>query len=156
MSETTCPVFYPTEQEFSDFRCYIEHIEILHPDMSICKIVPPEKWFVRHYDIEKIDLLVKAPIRQITSGRRGIFDIEIYDERDMSLQEFQEIAKELDAKKRNVTDAHELERQFWRTISMCTTFETCPLYGADLPGTLFKKHNIDQSFPQWNLNYLEK
>ena len=44
--------------------------------------------------------------------------------------------------------AEELERKFWRSLS---TSSAAPLYGSDVPGTLF---NEDEG-GAWNLNRLD-
>lgn len=44
MAQTTCPVFRPTEQEFKDFRRYIEQVIDLNAasrKAGLCKIIPP-------------------------------------------------------------------------------------------------------------------
>lgn len=43
MSKTTCPIFRPTIEEFSDFKGFIARIEetLDDDDIGICKIIPP-------------------------------------------------------------------------------------------------------------------
>lgn len=44
MSSTTCPVFYPTLEEFKNFYSYIQYIErtIDLEQIGLVKIIPPK------------------------------------------------------------------------------------------------------------------
>ena len=88
MSETTCPVFYPTEQEFQNFRLFIEQIERLHPDIGICKIVPPKSWYVREYDIGNLSFTIQKPVKQMVTGRAGAFNVDLLEKSNMTVQQF--------------------------------------------------------------------
>ena len=46
MATTTCPVFYPTLEEFSQgLEKYIESVESRVKPYGICKVVPPAGWW---------------------------------------------------------------------------------------------------------------
>jgi hypothetical protein len=42
MSKTTCPVFRPTNEEFRDFKKYIQFIESSNQEYGIVKVIPPQ------------------------------------------------------------------------------------------------------------------
>jgi jumonji domain-containing protein 2 len=151
MSETTCHVFRPTEIEFSNFYDYITLIELQYPQIGICKIIPPSSvWKVKEIDVSQLDVTIKTPIRQKVIGRNGVYNVDLFELRNKTIQQFYEFAKEL---KYDETDFHERERMFWRSLAGTSGFGD-PVYGADVPGTLFSSSDSLQQSP-WNLNNLE-
>lgn len=90
-----CPVFRPTWDEFTNFSKYIQHLEKdegVHRRAGICKIIPPECWFVREdaYDLnDELGSIIVNPDRQFISGKKGAHTININKERkSMSVLEF--------------------------------------------------------------------
>jgi jumonji domain-containing protein 2 len=152
MSTTTCKVFRPTDEEFQNFHNYIKMIEILHPDIGLCKVIPPSSWKVREYDIKALNFTVDTPSRQEVTGRQGVFNVDPFELKSMSLQEFYRKSKER-AYKGDKDDFVEIERNFWRSILGGTSGFGDPVYGADIKGTLFD--NSQLSHPSWNINELE-
>lgn len=151
MSDTTCLVFTPSEEEFRDFYQFIKTIEAKHPDIPICKVIPPASWKARDsYDIDKIDLNITYPVQQSVSGRGGVYSVTLFEKRAMTLQQFQEKAMKMEYDK-DLEDYKSRERQFWRQIGGTSGFGDA-IYGADVEGTLFTQ---DISHPTWNLNELE-
>jgi jmjN domain len=41
MATTTCPVFRPTEEEFSNFGAFIASIDHIAGPVGLCKVIPP-------------------------------------------------------------------------------------------------------------------
>jgi jumonji domain-containing protein 2 len=151
MSETTCPIFYPDEQQFHDFRAFVQGIEETHPDIAICKVVPPKSWFVTNYDMEHLEetLIVKHPIKQVATGRAGIYQLDLYELSDMSLKQFKRTCDQYQPESQNYMDR---ERRFWSSLGFSSGVGYDPIYGADILGTLFTG---EESHSEWNLNYLE-
>ncbi len=151
MSETTCPVLFPTEEEFRNFYHYINTIEAKYPDICICKIVPPKSWKARKdYNINKIDLNITYPVKQSISGRSGIYSVTLFELKTFTLQQFYEKSLKMEYKK-DENNFKERERQFWRSLGGTSGLGD-PIYGVDVEGTLFTS---DISHPTWNLNNLE-
>jgi jumonji domain-containing protein 2 len=127
-------------------------IEILHPDIGLCKVIPPSSWKVREYDIKALNFTVDTPSRQEVTGRQGVFNVDPFELKSMSLQEFYRKSKER-AYKGDKDDFMEIERNFWRSILGGTSGFGDPVYGADIKGSLFD--NSQLSHPSWNINELE-
>ncbi len=151
MSETTCPVFYPDEQQFQDFRAFVEGLERAYPNMAICKIVPPKSWFVTNYDLPKLEetLVVQQPIKQLVSGRAGIYQLEMLELSDMSLKQFRRHCDKNVPESKNYADR---EKRFWTSVGFSSGVGCDPIYGSDIVGTLFTG---EESHSEWNLNNLE-
>lgn len=149
MAEDTCFIFRPSEEEFRDFRAYIEDIERLHPGIGICKIIPPSSWFVREYDLSQINFTVQTPVRQLVSGKGGAYHVDLVERGSMSLQQFRAQAN-LNSYEND--DYEERERRFWKQLRGNSGYGEA-LYGADVPGTLFSSKTL--SHLGWNLNNLD-
>lgn len=144
--ETTCPVFRPTLEEFSQgFQQYVESVEqdVLGSGHGICKVIPPAGWWTAP-DYRALvedstgEKMVKSPVTQLIAGKRGNYELTLMVKPSQSLKTFERKAQEA-AARRNLDDgaAHtpaELERTFWRSLS---SVMTPPMYGADCRGTLF-------------------
>lgn len=141
-------MFYPAEVEFKDFKAYIEHIEGLVPDMGICKIVPPSSWVVKEYDIEEMDITVTNAIKQVIGPGEGVYSVNMFlNPRSLSMAAFQ-----AEAVADGCADPHEeRESKFWEFMA-APSGHYSPLYGADLPGSLFTG---DEPHPAWNLSKLD-
>jgi jumonji domain-containing protein 2 len=151
MAETTCPIFRPTEEQFQNFHSYIRLIEQTHPDAGICKIIPPKSWYVREYDIDSMALRIKSPIQQMVTGRAGVFQVDLLETRAMTVQQMRAYGE----KNKYDNDCYfARERTFWRTIVSGTSGLGNPIYGADVPGSLFV-NSPKLTHPSWNLNKLE-
>nr|CCA18657.1 hypothetical protein TRIADDRAFT_27796 [Albugo laibachii Nc14] len=145
---TNCPVFYPSQEQFTSFSSYIrQEVEPKCSDIGICKIVPPKGWFIRNYD--DVDFVVEHPVSQHVAGKKGVFNIDLVEKKSLTAQEFKEIAAQCsDGEPRDLFKMDEIERAFWK--SMRSTMDA-PIYGADIEGSLF-----DSSCNStWNLNDLK-
>jgi hypothetical protein len=135
MSTTTCPVFRPTPEEFSDFRKYVSKIEeTIDPDVGLCKIIPPDCFLKgKTYDLDSLDVTVDYPVKQLVSGRAGVYNVALLEIKAMNLRDF----AAYNAK--NSTNCGETvverERKFWKSMGV-PAWEH-PIYGADQPGSLF-------------------
>jgi len=65
----------------------------------------------------------------------------------MDVTQFKKIAESKEYNTPKYTDYDDLDRTFWRSVTMDST--NAPIYGADTTGTLF-----DDGVP-WNLNHLD-
>jgi hypothetical protein len=131
MSETTCAVFYPDENELDDLCTYIQGIEKEYPGIGICKLVPPENWYERAYNLALVPMVVDTPIRQAVSGQRGSYHVTSLELKTMTVQQFATYSRENAASCETV---EERERLFWKSIGKGKD----PTYGADIEGSLFR------------------
>lgn len=161
MSTTTCPVFYPTEEQFSNFKLYIHQIKDECKNIGICKIVPPTGWFKRSYDLKDLDEQIKVietPIKQILSGRAGIYEADLLEMKPMSVSEISVYAASNCCPKEgdDENDFTNRERKFWKSIGNTSDWDY-PIYGADVPGTLFDSESLldNELAESWNVNNLD-
>jgi jumonji domain-containing protein 2 len=138
MSETTCAVFYPDENELDDLCTYIQGIEKEYPGIGICKLVPPENWYQRAYNLDLVPMVVDTPIRQAVSGQRGSYHVTSLELKTMTVQQFATYARENAASCETV---EERERLFWKSIGKGKD----PTYGADIEGSLFRGTEHERS-----------
>ncbi len=140
------PVFYPTWEEFKDFRKYIEHIETQNVQkIGLVKVVPPREWCARKQGYEDLnDFKIKTPISQRVEGKEGVYTQYNIQQRSMHLAEFKKMA----TSKKYSTPAHsndeDLERKYWKNLTYIPA-----IYGADVSGSL-----TDADQPYWNINNL--
>ena len=146
MSETTCPVFRPTVEEFKNFTQYIDLIEKTG-ELCVCKIIPPAG-FARDRNYDDAELpIVQSPIRQVVDGRNGAFTVRLYELPPMAAREFRAI----DKKNAFISESYpERERKFWKSLGISWSKED-PVYGADSLGSLFG----DDNDSPWCLNNLD-
>ncbi|KAL4425515.1 hypothetical protein ABPG75_009531 [Micractinium tetrahymenae] len=162
-----CPVFRPTLAEVhgSSFVEYVEKLERSKAfrEAGICKIVAPDGWAPRRQGYNRLNFDLPRPIRQHATGRQGLYRTLMVEAKKMRLDEFREMARQaLNAAPKEAARggagergegptvaeregwAEELERQFWRNVTL-----NPPLYGADIPGSLF-----DPGLKGWSLRRL--
>eukprot|EP00958_Prasinococcus_capsulatus_P023140 scaffold3365_cov358-Prasinococcus_capsulatus_cf.AAC.4 len=85
------PVFRPTMEEMRmGFEAYIHKIENQIAIKGLVKIIPPSEWEPRKGGYSDIDDLVRveSPIRQHTTGGRGIFRNLFVTERTTPVSKF--------------------------------------------------------------------
>lgn len=141
------PVLYPTLEELGgSFEAYIEKHERKIAEFGICKIVPPPGWTPRKKGYsDDLDLTIDRAIRQHATGKRGLYRALYLEQHAMSLKtEFKPIALDKENQPPANSDPQELERKYWKYICLRP-----PLYGADVPGSLF-----DERLQGWNLRDL--
>lgn len=133
--------------------------------VGICKVIPPKNWFRApdYNDYVNSSNLKFTPIQQqaiMNPQHRGAFAVKIDEFSSMELKDFKPIADaytlEENGSKRGEFDKYkQLEEAFWKGLGSVsdTRYEGMekPLYGADLPGTLFG----EDCHHSWNLSNLD-
>ncbi len=170
MGTRQCPVFTPSEEEFSNFAEYVTKIQPEAIAYGICKIIPPPSWKARYSGYDNLNISIPHPIRQYVNGKSGVFQVINVMEKGMTIDNFQEAAKEQFEKcfpksnKREGSDGEklnyeELERKFWKNLSF-----HAPMYGADMLGSLFEDEDPNAEKQEegekkkrnpWNLSHLD-
>ncbi|XP_055970789.1 lysine-specific demethylase 4D-like [Sorex fumeus] len=138
-------IFHPTKEEFSDFDRYIEYMESQGAHRAgLAKVIPPRDWKARstYDDIE--DMLISTPLQQVVSGQAGVFTQYHKKKKAMTVGEYRRLAHSDQHRTPPHLDFQDLERKYWKT-----RLYGCPVYGADISGSLF-----DGSSTQWNLGHL--
>lgn len=133
MAETTCPVFRPTMEEFSNFSSYMDTIETKASRVGLCKIIPPQEWLQNNtVSLDDMDFNIQTPVKQcLSSGAKGVFSVDLVETKPMTLAQFKVLAAQKAPKE---PDAANRVRNFWRGLG--STMDP-PIYGADTPGTVF-------------------
>ena len=128
------PVFHPTLRDVSgSFEAYIASIERRCLGAGICRIVAPKGWTPRKAGYEDLEFTIPRPIRQHATGRRGLYRTLLVEQKPMSLaKDFRPQAVNDDSLPPATETPEDVERRFWRTVTLRP-----PLYGADVPGSLF-------------------
>jgi [histone H3]-trimethyl-L-lysine9/36 demethylase len=147
--------FRPTVEEFSmGLAEYVHKYVETDSHTKICglaKVIPPDTWWINGKEAEELCLkeasenkTVVRPIVQHLSGVRGTYRVDLVDAKPLSVANFRDRAKKLEARGNLLT-----ERDFWRSLS---TTSTSSQYGADQVGTLFKDRELQSG---WNLNKID-
>lgn len=143
-----CPVFYPTMEDMEgSFEAYIAKIEKKFAHIGLARLVPPKGWTARRKGYKGgFDFDIPRPIRQVATGKRGLYRTLLIEHKGMTLRDgFEPVALAEENAPPKDADPETLERKFWQQITMRP-----PLYGADCPGSLF-----DKSLKGWNLRKLD-
>eukprot|EP00617_Octactis_speculum_P025403 CAMPEP_0185756392 /NCGR_PEP_ID=MMETSP1174-20130828/14823_1 /TAXON_ID=35687 /ORGANISM="Dictyocha speculum, Strain CCMP1381" /LENGTH=534 /DNA_ID=CAMNT_0028435335 /DNA_START=224 /DNA_END=1831 /DNA_ORIENTATION=+ len=143
------------EEFCGGFQAFVERIEPAVTPHGICKIIPPKGWWKRldyrsHIEKSRFDNVITTPIRQCVAGARGVYWLTLLETPAKSLKDFEQMAEA--SAKRNLPPNLSIEqrvRRFWKTLS--TTMEP-PLYGADIPGSLF---DGEAAATGWNVDNLD-
>lgn len=151
-----CPVFHPTLEEFDGseggFYSYVLKIEqtLLAEgnNVGMCKIIPPQGWNYKKIDINELSkhLIIRNPIRQGITGGAGVFNMNLCELKDMTLNDFIAIAN----KNECINTYEEREKLFWKTLGLNVGWEDA-VYGADMVGSLFDK----EQKTSWNLDQID-
>lgn len=110
------------------------------------QVIPPKEYVPRKqgYKSTDMDFMIPAPISQIVSGKRGVYQQINVQKRAMTVKQYEDLARS----DRYATPAHfdyeDLERKYWKNVTYIA-----PLYGADVAGTL-----TDPDITTWNINNL--
>ncbi|PRW58727.1 lysine-specific demethylase 4A-like isoform X1 [Chlorella sorokiniana] len=118
-------------------------------EAGICRIVAPDGWAPRKTGYNRLNFELPRPIRQHATGRAGLYRTLLVESKAMPLGDFRDMAREAinaapKAEEGKEPNPDELERQFWRNVTL-----NPPLYGADVPGSLF-----DPETKGWTLRRL--
>ncbi|RKP09180.1 JmjC domain, hydroxylase-domain-containing protein, partial [Thamnocephalis sphaerospora] len=163
--------------EFRDFARFVEDIYEYGHEAGIVKVIPPAEWVAALPEVESKLAAVSEfkPIGQHIFGSRGSYtQTNIESRKRYTVDSFRELAEsetyrrppppshkegpkesdcsraDADAKSKtdcdfSVARCQELERVYWRNLTY-----NPPLYGADIPGSLFS-----DSVKSWNVAHLE-
>ncbi|KAG8437055.1 hypothetical protein GDO86_007944 [Hymenochirus boettgeri] len=137
--------FYPTIEEFRNFRRYVAYIESQGAHRAgLAKVVPPKEWKPRVCYDDLDDLVIPAPIQQVVTGQSGLFTQYNIQKKPMTVKEFRRIANNDKYCTPRYADFEDLERKYWKNLTF-----NAPIYGADVNGTLYNKH-----VEEWNIGHL--
>jgi len=144
-------VFRPTWEEFKDFNQYVKKIEGQGAHKGgLAKIIPPKEWMPRKngYNLKTqkdiADMKIPAPICQVVTGNRGVFQSINVQKRSMKVKDFEIQAKSDRFITPKFTDYEDLERKYWKNITF-----VAPVYGADIQGSV-----TDPTCKEWNIRHL--
>ncbi|KAJ8598798.1 hypothetical protein CTAYLR_008651 [Chrysophaeum taylorii] len=151
MARCTCPVFRPSLAEFRDFQGYLARIEEEAMESGICKIVPPEGWWLTPAEVAALcsvdgefgDCEISGPVEQRILGRLGVFEVTHEVKPRMSVRRLYERsararcpdAADEWSRRRSLrgssgSELEQRERRFWQSLA---TNESGAYYGADDP-----------------------
>ncbi|XP_075037762.1 lysine-specific demethylase 4A [Mixophyes fleayi] len=137
--------FYPTMEEFRNFKRYIAYIESQGAHRAgLAKVVPPKEWKPRTSYDDLDDLVIPAPIQQVVTGQSGLFTQYNIQKKPMTVKEFRRIANNDKYCTPRYADFEDLERKYWKNLTF-----NAPIYGADVNGTLY-----DKNVEEWNIGHL--
>ncbi|XP_053549569.1 lysine-specific demethylase 4A isoform X2 [Bombina bombina] len=137
--------FYPTIEEFRDFKRYVAYIESQGAHRAgLAKVVPPKEWKPRICYDDLDDLVIPAPIQQVVTGQSGLFTQYNIQKKPMTVKEFRRIANNDKYCTPRYSDFEDLERKYWKNLTF-----NAPIYGADVNGSLYDKH-----VEEWNIGHL--
>ncbi|KAJ1374257.1 hypothetical protein KIN20_036908 [Parelaphostrongylus tenuis] len=139
--------FYPTLEEFKDFKAYIQKIEAVgaHRRSGICKVVAPEGWFARpskakfNYRDEQVEqFIIKSPVKEsIRRFDNAILKTNHVYKKCMTGGEFRRLAET--PKYRNPRPnlrGRDMESYYFEHMS-----KRHPIYGADTEGSFYDEDN---------------
>ncbi|XP_063283750.1 lysine-specific demethylase 4A isoform X2 [Pelobates fuscus] len=129
--------FYPTMEEFKNFKRYIAYIESQGAHRAgLAKVIPPKEWKPRTCYDDLDDLVIPAPIQQVVTGQSGLFTQYNIQKKPMTVKEFRRIANNDKFCTPRYADFEDLERKYWKNLTF-----NAPIYGADVNGSLYDKVN---------------
>nr|XP_045002020.1 lysine-specific demethylase 4D-like [Jaculus jaculus] len=138
-------VFRPTMEEFSDFNKYIAYMESQGAHRAgLAKVIPPKGWRARQSYDNISDILIAAPLKQLVSGKAGVFTQYHRKMKAMTVGQYRHLANSKRCRPPPHRNFEDLERKYWKG----RLYES-PLYGADINGSLF-----DENTEHWNLAHL--
>lgn len=144
--------FYPTWEEFKDFKKYINYIESQGAHRAgLARIVPPKEYVPRrsgYNDVTKFRVTIKKPICQVVatvdSQKPGVYQQVNVPQRTMTVSDFRDLANSPKYAPPPHRSYSELEQIYWNRIT-----SHCGIYGADVCGSI-----SDPSLEHWNINKL--
>ncbi|ODV90883.1 hypothetical protein CANCADRAFT_18236, partial [Tortispora caseinolytica NRRL Y-17796] len=173
--EGNIPVFQPTLAQFESFNDFVQNIDKYGMESGVVKVIPPDEWKQSLPPLDdRIDSIhINRPIEQHIHGTNGMYRQQnIEKSRNYTLEQWRRTCETLDhqppakrgEKRKQIkhdaaeqfdyrfddsvfTDEYcqDLERTYWKSLTY-----NAPLYGADMPGSLF-----DDSVKSWNVAHLD-
>jgi len=145
----SAPVFQPSYEEFKDFSKYLKSIEPEWKSSGICKIIPPKEWKEKiPFNLDKVDkLIIPSPITQYVTGNKGVYQLMLVENKEMSVKEYREKAEKekIPRSAKYKDEEEEIDRIFWKNVRFNPA-----IYGADMPGSL-----QPSNLTVWNMNHLD-
>ena len=92
-------------------------------------------------------ITVTSPVRQVVTGRAGVYEVQLLELKDMSVKELHDFAA---ANSYDNPNNEERETMFWKSLASPSPWHD-PIYGADTLGSLFG----DNVACGWNVNSLD-
>nr|XP_045002021.1 lysine-specific demethylase 4D-like [Jaculus jaculus] len=141
----TIMIFRPTKDQFNDFEKYIAYMESQGAHRAgLAKVIPPKGWRARQSYDNISDILIAAPLKQLVSGKAGVFTQYHRKMKAMTVGQYRHLANSKRCRPPPHRNFEDLERKYWKN----RLYES-PLYGADINGSLF-----DENTEHWNLAHL--
>ncbi|VDL76365.1 unnamed protein product, partial [Nippostrongylus brasiliensis] len=147
--------FYPTIEEFKDFKGYVQKIEAIgaHRRSGICKIVAPEGWTPRpsktkyNYKDEQVEhFIIQSPVKEsVARTSDAILKSNHVYKKCMTASEYRKMAQS--SKYRNPHP--ELKGRDMETFYFKQMFNSHPIYGADTEGSFY-----DEGVDEFNMKKL--
>ncbi|VDO93762.1 unnamed protein product [Heligmosomoides polygyrus] len=147
--------FYPSLEEFKDFKGYVQKIEAVgaHRRSGICKIVAPEGWTPRpskrkfKYKDDQVEhFLIQSPVKESVARQNdAILKSNHVYKKCMTASEFRKLAQS--PKYRNPhpeLQGKEMEAYYFKRM-----FNSHPIYGADTEGSFY-----DEGVDEFNMKKL--
>uniref|UniRef100_A0A8C0CV35 JmjN domain-containing protein n=1 Tax=Balaenoptera musculus TaxID=9771 RepID=A0A8C0CV35_BALMU len=133
--------FHPTMEEFEDFNKYIVYLESQGAHRAgLAKVIPPKGWKARQTYDDIDDILIAAPLQQVTTGKAGVFTQNHKKKKVMTMSEYRRLTNSEKHQTPFYSDFEDLERKYWKT-----RLYDSPVYGADVSGSLFDQ-NTEHSY----------
>uniref|UniRef100_A0A7I4Y7A7 [histone H3]-trimethyl-L-lysine(9) demethylase n=1 Tax=Haemonchus contortus TaxID=6289 RepID=A0A7I4Y7A7_HAECO len=147
--------FYPTFEEFKDFKGCIQKIEAIgaHRRSGICKIVAPEGWTPRptkgkfKYKDDQVEhFIIQSPVEEsVDRENDAIIKNNLVYKKSMTALEYRKLAQS--PKYRNPYPdlrGKDIEIQYFKNM-----FTSHPIYGADTEGSFY-----DEGVNEFNMKKL--
>lgn len=90
-----CDVFYPTQQEFSDFQGYLEKC-VTKAKSGIFKVIPPKGFVARKAGYKNLNMTVPHPIEQIVNGSNGFYELLLLQKESRPFAKFSKVVEGFD------------------------------------------------------------
>ena len=146
-----CKTYYPTWEEFKDFKSYIDYLEREEGAhlSGVVKVVPPKEWVPRKsgYNLDDFNYEIAGPIKQHFKqvGARGCYQTKGIVQQKTTVKEYEKMANSNQFKPPNHCSYEDLERKYWKTLSFCP-----PIYGCDVADSI-----TDEDQDSWNIRDLK-
>ncbi|KJH48248.1 JmjC domain protein [Dictyocaulus viviparus] len=148
--------FYPTNEEFKDFKGYIQKIEAVgaHRRSGICKVVAPEGWTPRpskakydYRDEEVEQFVILSPVKEsIQRHNDAILKTNHVYKKSMTAAEFRKLAQSSKYRNPNPSvQGKDIEIRYFENMS-----NYHPIYGADTEGSFY-----DEGVKEFNMKQLD-
>jgi len=141
--------WYPTMEEFKDFKTYMEYLESQGAhEKGVALVHVPDEWIPRKsgYNLADFNYEIAGPIKQHFKqiGGRGSYQTKGIVQPKMTVLEYEKLANSSQYRPPNAETYDDLERKYWKTLSFCP-----PIYGCDVSDSI-----TDPDQESWNIRDL--